>query len=255
MSENRSGRRGRGKAHSPIEVVEADTLAADAAGAARPGDQVMYEAVLAAVMESRLRPGMRLTEAACCEIFDLGRLAVRKALLRLAHEKLVDLRPNRGAVVASPTPAETREIYFARRMVETALMPLAVAAATPAVCAELRAIAHEEAAAVEQGERSAALMLSGRFHMRVAELAGNGVMTEILAGLLSRTRLIVALYGPPEGSPGVPERHLALVDAMEAGDVAGAVALMERHIILVEQALRFDVPARETDLFDIFTRR
>ena len=53
-------------------------------------------------------------------------------LQRLAHDRIVELRPNKGAVVASPTPEETRQIFEARRALEAAIMRLAVHNATAA---------------------------------------------------------------------------------------------------------------------------
>src|SRR5215217_1189689 len=67
-------------------------------------DLRIYSAVVNAVMSHRLPPGTRLGEAEFCELYDVSRTTVRKALQRLAHEHIVVLRPNRGAVVASPSP-------------------------------------------------------------------------------------------------------------------------------------------------------
>src|SRR5450631_1162238 len=85
-------------------------------------DQRIYDAVYGAVMRHRLPPGTKLTEASLCELFHVSRTIVRKALLRLAHEHILELRHNRGAVVASPSPQDTREIFAARRAIEAAIV-------------------------------------------------------------------------------------------------------------------------------------
>ena len=54
-----------------------------------------------AILEHRLAPGAKLTEAQLCEVFDVKRGTVRLALAQLGSERLVDLEPNRGAFVAS----------------------------------------------------------------------------------------------------------------------------------------------------------
>ena len=101
----------------------------DSVGAA---DARIYDSIFQAVMMQRLKPGMKLPEPQLCELFGVSRTLVRKALQRLAGDHIVELRPNRGAVVASPTPEETREIFVARRAIEAAIMPLAIANNTPA---------------------------------------------------------------------------------------------------------------------------
>ncbi|WP_291386358.1 MULTISPECIES: GntR family transcriptional regulator, partial [Achromobacter] len=85
------------------------------------------EAVYESVMSQRLTPGTKLPEAAICDLFGVSRSVARKALQRLAHEHVVDLHHNRGAVVAEPTPEDTRQIFQARRALEAALLPLTAA--------------------------------------------------------------------------------------------------------------------------------
>lgn len=107
-------------------------------------DRRIYDSVFSAVMGQRLPPGTKLTEATFCELFKVSRTIVRKALQRLAHEHIIELRPNRGAMVARPTPQETREIFIARRAVEAAVVPLAIQRATKPQIARLRQLVKEE---------------------------------------------------------------------------------------------------------------
>jgi DNA-binding GntR family transcriptional regulator len=60
-------------------------------------DLRIYQAVLNAVMSHRLPPGTRLGEADFCDLYQVSRTTVRKALQRLAHDHIIELRPNRGA--------------------------------------------------------------------------------------------------------------------------------------------------------------
>ncbi|MCF5602574.1 GntR family transcriptional regulator, partial [Pseudomonas syringae] len=69
-------------------------------------DDVVYEHIFDAILEQRLAPGTRLSEEALGEIFGVSRTIIRRALSRLGHEGVVLLRPNRGAVVASPSVEE-----------------------------------------------------------------------------------------------------------------------------------------------------
>ena len=104
-------------------------------------EQRIYQSVFDSVMNQRLAPGTKLPEAALCDLFKVSRSVVRKVLQRLAHDRIVDLRPNKGAVVASPTPEETRQIFEARRGLEAAIVRLAVQNAKPADLGEAFALA------------------------------------------------------------------------------------------------------------------
>jgi DNA-binding GntR family transcriptional regulator len=77
-------------------------------------DAPVYDAIYEAVMEHRLAPGARLTEASLCEIFGVSRAVVRMALLRLSHDRIVTLIPNRGAAIARPSVRETRDVFELR---------------------------------------------------------------------------------------------------------------------------------------------
>lgn len=59
-----------------------------------------------AIHEHRLPPGSILSEDEVGEVFGVSRTVVRAGLQRLAHDRLVELRRNRGAFVAQPSLRE-----------------------------------------------------------------------------------------------------------------------------------------------------
>ena len=87
----------------------------------RAEDRV-FNAIIDAVLDHRLAPGTQLKERELCEIFRCSRGAVRGALTRLGHILLVELRPNRGAIIANPSLEETRDMFEARRALEAAIV-------------------------------------------------------------------------------------------------------------------------------------
>src|SRR5258708_19556787 len=130
MENSKSVRRnGKKTARPPVRVPIA--VRAKAKRGMSGTDRRIYDSVSNAVMSQRLPPGTKLTESTFCELFKVSRTIVRKALQRLEHEHIIELRPNRGAIVARPTPQETREIFIARRAVEAAILPPAGAGAAP----------------------------------------------------------------------------------------------------------------------------
>lgn len=67
-----------------------------------------------AIIKGVFRPGERLIEKQLTEELNLSRHPVREALRRLSQEGLVDMRPNRGAVVAKLEPSSILEVYSIR---------------------------------------------------------------------------------------------------------------------------------------------
>jgi DNA-binding GntR family transcriptional regulator len=211
-------------------------------------DLRIYRAVVNAIMSHRLPPGTHLGEADFCELYQVSRTTVRKALQRLAHDHVIELRPNRGAVIASPTPAEARDIFAARRAVERELVPLVIRNATPASLQQIRAALEAEDQARLNGDRTAYIRLGGEFHLLLAELAGNQVLQRFMAELVSRCSLIIALYESPSNGMCENCEHKALMSLIEQRKVAEATALIEHHLLEIEARLRLGAPDRKLNL-------
>lgn len=218
---------------------------------ASPADERVFRAVYDAILDHRLPPGTKLTEETLAEIFGVGRAVIRKALLRLAYDDVVEIRPNRGAQVAQPTPEEARDVFEARRLIEAAIVAKAASVVTADDLAALRAIVADESAAARGGDRRAALRLSGAFHLRLAAIAGNAIYEGFLRRLVSRTSLILALYELPSTGACAADEHLGLADALARGDRDGAAALMDRHLRDLERRIDLDGNGRAVDLREV----
>ena len=197
----------------------------------------IYRAIFESVMSQRLAPGTKLREAALCELFGVGRTVIRKVLQALAHDHILELRPNRGAAVAAPTPEETREIFAARRALEAAILPLAALNATRADYAALKRQLREERIALDDADQPTWARLASAFHLRLATLSGNRILQQYLAELVSRCSLIVAVYEPPGNAACEHDEHAQIVALMERGDVAGAVETNDAHLAELEQRI------------------
>ncbi|WP_287179790.1 GntR family transcriptional regulator, partial [Mesorhizobium sp.] len=139
--------------------------------------------------------------------------------------------PNRGAFVAQPTKQEAREVFEARALIEPKVAALAAEVAKPAEIAQLRLHLEKEHEALHAGRDSDAIMLSAKFHVGIAEIAGHSILTGFVKDLLSRSSLIIALYWRRRDTTCESHAHHALVDAIEKHDVKDASDLMRGHLI------------------------
>jgi DNA-binding GntR family transcriptional regulator len=223
-------------------------------GAAASQDERIYATIHEAVLDHRLPPGTKLGEVALADLFGATRAVIRKVLARLAHMRLVDLRPNRGAVVASPTIDETRDLFAARSAIESAIVETLARSPGREQVRGLRALLRTERDAYARGDTRGGLKRSVEFHRVLARMAGNGVLAEFLEQLVSRTPLVVLAH---QGRPGDPScangEHSRVVDAIAAGDAERAVAEMREHLdgLLARLDLRGN-DAGGADLADIF---
>ena len=206
-----------------------------------PEDGIV-SAILGAVAEQRLPAGTKLTEAALAEMFNCNRANVRRALAALAAQQVVDLIPNRGAFVVSPSPKEARDLFQARRAIERVIAREAAANVTADDIALLRRNVADEAEAKARRDHPTELRLSRQFHQELARIAGNQVMDRILADLTMRSTLIIGLYGRATLSNCAEDEHSGIVSALEAGQADTVVALMDAHLRHLESHLDFSAP-------------
>jgi DNA-binding GntR family transcriptional regulator len=213
------------------------------------------ERIRQAILEHRLAPGAKLTEAQLCEVFAVKRGTVRQALALLATEHLVDLEPNRGAFVASPSLQQVHEVFEMRRIIESAIVERVCRDHGGQASRKLKSIdatIGRERSAFERRDLAAWIRLSGEFHTELAGLTGNTVLCECLAGLVARTTLISALYDSPGRSPCSCDDHTEILAAVGRGDSVQAADLMARHLQVVELKM-LDRPSRDAvDLREVF---
>lgn len=193
--------------------------------------QPIYEGLRQAIVSHKLAPGTKLPEDELAAIYSVSRTVVRAALQAVAHDRLVNLEPNRGAFVAKPSKKEAREVFEARALVEPKTAALAAAAAKPADIARLRGHLEEEHAALHAGRDGDAILLSARFHVDIAEIADHSVLTAFVRDLVSHSSLIIALYWDRRDTTCESHAHHALVDAIERHDGESAAALMRSHMV------------------------
>lgn len=212
------------------------------------------ENIRAAILEHRLAPGAKLTEAQLCEVFEVKRGTVRQALAQLAGERLVDLEPNRGAFVASPTLQEVHEVFEMRRIIEMAVVERICSGHGTRRLKSISSTIGRERRAFESHDFTSWIRLSGEFHTELAALTGNTVLCECLSGLVARSTLISALYESLGKSSCSFEDHEEILAALDAGDSAKATERMARHLRDVELKM-LERPARgAVDLREVFAK-
>lgn len=218
-------------------------------------EEEIVDRIFEAIIDQRLPPGTKLSEAALCEAFNVGRMRIRQSLLLLASREVVDLMPNRGAFVASPSAEQAREVFEARLMIEPTVARLAVERATVEDLKKLEEHLHLEHAAHRGNKRRDAIRLSGQFHVLLAEIAGNAVALRMVKELVTRTSLIIGIFGSPGVSNCRDEDHDEIFEAFRNRNFDAATRLMSDHLRHIQEHLELNGPAEgSSDLVAIFRK-
>lgn len=210
--------------------------------------RTIVETLTRAIVEHRLQPGTKLAEQKLADHFGVSRTLVRQALFQLVQKHLVRMEPARGAFVAAPTVEEARQVFQVRRLLEAEVVREFIRKVTPGKLKSLREHIAQEKAAIGRDDASERQQLLGDFHVRLAELADNTVLAQILRDLVSRSSLITLMYQRDSFAAHSQEEHVELVKALAAKDEKRAVKLMEEHLLHVEESLAFDRPVPTHDI-------
>jgi DNA-binding GntR family transcriptional regulator len=242
---------------SETAVVEADANGGGGGDDAAPGQrsasaEEIAQDIATAIVEKRLPPGTRLREEALGKVYGVSRTKIRAALLTLSRDKLIQIVPDKGAVVSKPSVQEAREVFAVRRVLEAEVVRLFVAQARPRDFELLEQHIHIERATLEPRTSvgSAREKLLGDFHVVMAECTGNVTLTELVREMVARSSLIAMLYPSSNDPHCSSDEHEQLLRVCRQGDTAAAVACMSEHLQRVEASLRLDggVPERQMDL-------
>lgn len=202
--------------------------------------QTIVQALLADVFQGRLRAGAHLVTQELAARFGVSHTPIREALIALAGIGIIDLLPNRGARVRRVTPHEVREICQVRRVLECE--------ATRSACgridlAELHALADGLRGMIARGPRSGtrfieeARAIDSRLHDLIAESCGNTYLAQEIARLKTLFRAFRDVSWQHDQDHNDFHRlveegheHLAIVEALVAGDRKAAHKAMAHHI-------------------------
>jgi DNA-binding GntR family transcriptional regulator len=205
------------------------SLVADPAGSGL-GAQA-HAAMRRLILTARVPPGAQVSEQRLCDLTGFGRAPVRAALARLSEEGLVQAVPRRGYTVTPVTVHDIHEVFELRLLLEPAAAATAAGRIDAAALARLEGICGADYRPDDPDSALAFLDANTAFHVAVAEIGGNGRLARQLGRLLDEmTRMLLLGLVTRDRTPEMQAEHRGLVDALAAGDAAGAAALSRAEI-------------------------
>ena len=213
-------------------------------------EKLIVDRIYRAVMEQRLSPKTKLSESKLCETFGVGRMHVRRALLLLSSEGIIDLHSNRGAYVSSPNQKEANEVFEARLMIEPPLIKKLAGSISKIELKDLSDHLEQEHHARQKDDRTDLIRLSGEFHVKLAEAYGNSIILKTVRELVTKTSLIVGMFGSSSHSSCPDDEHQRLLDAIANGDGDVAHSLIIEHLNHIWEGLDISSINDDGDLLE-----
>jgi len=184
------------------------------------------------LINARLAPGDFLSEADLAARCKTSRTPIREACSRLAQDKWLSLIRRKGYLVSPITVRDIVELYDYRKLLECFAAAKVAVSASPEDLAGLKSILAVETAA--HSELRDILAANARFHLRLAELAGNQRVIDQLGLTLGYVRRLDTLC--TQTVPGWIA-HGDIMRELDARNAEGARQAMATHIDLSREKM------------------
>jgi len=183
------------------------------------------------IVRGELAPGARLNERVLTAQLGISRTPLREAFKLLAAEGLVDLLPNRGAIVAPIEPARIAETFAVMGALESLAGELACRHASVERIAEIRALHFEMLATHARRDLAGYFRHNQAIHLKIVEASGNAVLANSYRQLnasVRRARYMANLS--QERWDDAVREHERILAALAARDATRLKQLLRDHL-------------------------
>jgi len=197
----------------------------------RPLHEEVIDQLRDRIVQGELSPGARLNERVLCEQLGISRTPLREAIKMLATEGLVELLPNRGAIVTPLKAANIADTLCVMGALESLAGELACANASESDIGEIRALHYEMLAHHARGDLAGYFRYNQRIHLQIIEASGNPVLANTYRQLnanVRRARYIANLS--QERWDAAVREHEDILAALAARDAVKLKRLLAEHL-------------------------
>ncbi|HWA38333.1 MAG TPA: GntR family transcriptional regulator [Burkholderiales bacterium] len=199
--------------------------------ARRPLHEEAVDRLRDLIVQGRLSPGERLNERLLCERLGISRTPLREAIKLLATEGLVELLPNRGAVVSAVDPDRIAEALTVMGALEALAGELACGRASGEAIAAIRALHNDMLSMHSKGDLDGYFRYNQLIHMGIVEASGNPVLASTYRQLnanVKRARYMANLSR--ERWDAAVAEHEEIIRALERRDATALRGLLADHL-------------------------
>jgi DNA-binding GntR family transcriptional regulator len=183
------------------------------------------------IVDGRFMPGTRLNERVLCEQLLVSRTPLREAFKTLEVEGLINILPNRGAVVAQLSVDDVKQTFEVLAALEGLSGKLACDRITDEELAEIKSIHTKMLAAHARHDLPAYYPLNHSIHDRINAAARNAVLTATYLQINARVQNIRfrSNFDQDKWNLAVKE-HCEMLEALEKRDGDRLQAVLQRHL-------------------------
>lgn len=203
-----------------------------------PLRDVVFQTLRQSILHGELKPGERLMEIHLAERLGVSRTPIREAIRKLELEGLVVMIPRRGAVVASITEKDLKDVLEVRRTLEILAGEVACERITPKLLEELKKAGKEFDRLKETEDINCLAEADVRFHEIIYTATENARLITILNNLREQMYRYRLEYLKDKGShERLCQEHQRIYTAIKNGDKAAVETAVSVHIDNQKEAI------------------
>jgi DNA-binding GntR family transcriptional regulator len=190
------------------------------------------------ILDGTLTPGTKLSQVTLAGQLGISRTPLREVLRMLQEEGLVEIEPNQRTRVAGLDPQELDDTYACRILMETLALSMTIDTFGATGREEARRLLDAMRRAAAAGDFGAWFAAHAGYHRLITDGAGE-VLQRQLQAFADRTIRYIRIYqlsDPNSWQAAGDVEHEQILEALIAGDAAGALNGMAHH--LARTALR-----------------
>jgi DNA-binding GntR family transcriptional regulator len=178
-----------------------------------------------------LAPGARLNEIELCNTMGVSRTPLREAIRSLATEGLIELQPNRGAIVSVVSQENVTEILPIMASLEGLGGRLAAMHMDQSKIAQVRKIHNQMISHYKNNEVAEYFETNRLIHELITEGSGNQTLVDTINSLSAKVRRarFTAQMTKESWAKAVSE-HEEMIAALEAQDPDRLEAILVQHV-------------------------
>ena len=183
------------------------------------------------IVEGHLAEGSRIVEKQLCERLQISRTPLREAFKVLAGEGLIELQPNRGAIVRRIEAREAKEMLAVIAALEATAGQFACENATDVEIADIRAMHDRMLELFAKRERLPYFGLNQSIHLEIVRVGRNEVLRRLHGQLHARMKRIRFRGNDiPDNWAAAVADHEKIMGALEARDGPRLSGLLKQHL-------------------------
>ncbi len=200
--------------------------------------EMVYETIRQRILNQTYVPSRTLVESTLSEEFGVSRNTVRKALMHLVNDKLVQLETNKSAIVKFLSKEEALHLLEIREVLEGLIVYSATKVITNKEIENIKKILNEMRSLLDQGELILYSSKNDLIHEIIDDICPNREAIELLESvrlqLRSYNKRTILIAGRGEESYN---EHIELLNALEKGDSDLSERVMRKHMSNVRKTL------------------